>query len=251
MTFVPSCINVRDNILFLKLEISGSNPTYRCIYLPALVITAQPPGGSIDLTENAFAPLLPECKMETYTPGSIGSVHEEIYSISPYLPKHPRYCFIYSWVLGGSKGMDWEVLDVEIDLSIPGLIKIFTRVSRQYTVPRPRYFFHDSDDDLLLSLPSEHGHPPCSPLSVRFLRVGKPDEWRVAKLGSVEKMCLTGLHVDRDAGYIIAWVREGWLWWTRECSFIWWIDERKRGPMVHSPAKDLTSRWGRGYLWSF
>lgn len=250
MTFVPCCIKVRDDILFLGLVIPGSSQTYRCIHLPALVITTQLPGGSLDLTEKVFAPLLPECKMETYTPGSIGSVHEEIYSIPSCLPKHPRYCFIFSRVLEGSKGMDWEILEVEVDLSIPGPIKIFGRVSRQYTVPRPTYLFHDSDDDLLLSLPSEYGHPPCSSLSVRFLRVGKPDEWRVAKLGSVEKMCLSGLRVDRDAGYIIAWVKEGWLWWTRECSYIWWIAERKSGPMIHSPAKDLTSKWSPGSLWS-
>ena len=248
MTFVPRCIKVREDILFLKLGFSGTRPTYRCIHLPALVVTTHPPGGSVDLTENAFAPLLPECKMETYTPGSIGSVYEEIYSIPSYLPKHPRYCFIYSRVPERDKGMDWEVLEVEIDLSIPGPIKIFARVRRQYTVPRARHFFHDSDDDLLLSLLSKHGHLPFSPLSVRFLRVGKPDEWRVAKLESVEKMCLTGLHVDRDAGYIIAWVKEGWFWWARECSFIWWVDRRQPGPMVHSPTKDLTSGCSRGYL---
>ena len=251
MTSVPCCLKVRDDMLFFKLEISGSNQKYRCIHLPALVIATQLPGGSIDLTEKVFAPLLPECKMEAYTPGSIGSVHEEIYSIPSYPSKHPRYCFSFDRVLEGSKGMDWEVLEVEVDLSIPGPIKIFGRVSQQYTVPRPTYFFHDGDNDLLLFLPSEYRHPPRSPLSVRFLRVGKPDEWRVAKLANVDKMRLAGLHVDRDAGYIIAWVKEGRLWWTRECSYIWWIAEGKSGPMVHSPAKDLTSKWTPGSLWSF
>ena len=251
MTSVPRCIKVRDEILFVKIEVTGSHETYRCIHLPTLVVSTQLPGGSIDLTEKAFAPLLPECKMKTYTTGSIGSVHEEIYSIPSYLPKHPRYCFILSRVLEGSEGMDWEIIEVEVDLSIPGPIKIFGRVSRQYTVSRPTYFHHDGDEDLLLSLPSECGHIPRAPLSVRFLRVGKPDDWRVAELEGVEKMRISALQVDRDAGYIIAWVREGWLWWTRRSPFIWWVDGRKPGPVGHPPVKDLTSGWGSGSLWGF
>jgi hypothetical protein len=205
MTSIPRSIKVRDDILFVKInEITGSHETYRCIHLPTLVISTRLPGGSIDLTEDAFAALLPECKMEARSTGSIGSVHEDIYSIPSCLPEHPRYCFIFSRFLERYIEMDWEILEVEVDLSIPGPIKIFSRVSRQYTVPRPTYFFHDGDDDLLLSLPSKSGYIPRAPLSVRFLRVGEPDDWRVAKLGGVDKMRLSGLHVDRGAGYIIA-----------------------------------------------
>ena len=251
MTFVPHNIKVCDDLLFVKLEIVGSSTTYRCLHIPTLVLSTQLPDGSFDLTEKVFSKLSPECKMETYTAGSIGSVHEEIYSITSCRPTHPRYCFILSRVLGQSTGMDWEVFEVEINSSIPGPIKIFSQVSRQYTIPRPTYFFHDGDTDLLLSLPSEHNHIPRAPLSVRFLRVGKPDDWRVARLGGVDKMRLVGLHVDRDAGYIIAWVQEGCLWWRRECSFIWWIDERKSGSMVDSPVKVSMSGQSRGLLWSF
>lgn len=248
MTSLPCSIKVRDDLLFVKLEIHGCHTTYRCLHIPMLVVSTQFPGGSLDLTEDAFAELLPDCRMETYTPGSIGSVHEEIYSIPSCLPTHPRYCFVFTRVLlDRDVRMDWEILEVEMDLSIPGPIKIFSRVARQYTVPRTTYFFHNGDDGLLLSLPCEHGHIPHAPLSIRFLRVGKPDDWRVATLGGVDKMRVTGLYVDRDAGYIIAWVKESWLWWTRQCSFIWWIDERGR----HSPVKDLASGWSRALLWGF
>ena len=251
MSLVPRCIKVRDDLLFVKLEITGSGTTYRCLHIPTLVLSTQLPDGSLDLTEQVFAKLPPECKMETYTEGSIGSVGEKIYSIPSCRPTHPRYCFILERVLKQSSGMDWEVLEVEIDSTIPGPIKIFSQVSRQYTVPRPTFFFHDGDDDLLLSLPSKHGQIPHEPLSVRFLRVGEPDDWRVAKLRGVDKMRLAALHVDRDAGYVIAWVKEGWFWWTRECSFIWWIDDRKSGPMVDSPVEGLISGWSGGLLWGF
>jgi len=249
MTDFTRGLKVRDDLLFIKLGIIGVGETYRCLHMPSLVDAAQLPGGSLDLTEDAFAELLPDYKMETHTPGSIGSLHEEIYAIPSCLPTHPRYCIIFDRVLEHSSKMDWEVFEVEIDLSITGPIKIFSRISRQYNVPRSTYSFHDGDDDLLLSLPSEGGHIPCVPLSVRFLRVGKPDDWRVATLRGIDKMRVAGLHVDRDAGYIITWVREGWLWWTRECSFIWWIDETKLGPMVHSPVKDLTSGWSLRGFW--
>ena len=254
MTNAPDRIQVRDDILFIMLEIPRSyQTTYRCIHLPSLVIATQLPGGSVDLTEKAFAPLLPECRMETRIKGSIGSVHEEVYSIPSCLPTHPRYCFVFNRVLEGSRGIGryWDIFEVEMDLSIPGPIKIFSRISRQYTVPRPTYFFHASDDDLLLSLPSEHGNTPHSPLSIRFLQVGQPDDWRVVKLGDVDKMRVTGLHVDRNAGYIISWVREGRLWWTREYPVIWWVGDRKPGTVARSPVKDLTSGWGRGSLWRF
>jgi hypothetical protein len=165
MTFVPHYIKVCDDLLFVKLEISGSSTTYRCLHIPTLVLSTQLPDGSLDLTEKVFSELPPECKMETYTAGSIGSVHEEIYSIPSCRPTHLRYCFILSRVLERSTGMDWEVLEVEINSSIPGPIKIFSEVSRQYTVPRPTYFFHDGDTDLLISLPSKHGHIPHAPVT--------------------------------------------------------------------------------------
>jgi hypothetical protein len=252
MALVPSFIKVCDDILFVKLDFLWSHQTYRCIHLPTLVITTQLPGGSIDLTESAFAALLPECEMETCTAGSIVSVHEEIFSVPSCLPKHPRYYFIFSRVLERTIRMDWEIFEVEVDLTIPGPIKIFGRVSRQYAVPRPTSHVHQSIDDLLLSFPSEHDDTPCSPLSVRFLQVGKLDGWRAVKLKGVNEMYLSRLHVDRDAGYIIAWVRYyQYMQGARECSFIWWIGGSKPGAVVHSPAKDLTSGWSCGRLWSF
>jgi hypothetical protein len=250
MTFVPYSIKVCDDILFLKFAIPGPHHTYRCIHLPTLVIMTQLPGGSIDLTENAFAALLPECKMETCTAGTLRSIHEEIYSAPSCHPKHSRYWFIFSRVLDESKEAVWEISEVEVDLSIPGPIKIFGRVSQQYTVPRPTLHFHQSVDGLLLSFPSVYGFISYLPLSIRFLQVGKPDGWRVVKLGGVDKMYLCGLHVDRDAGYIITWVRGGRLG-TREQSFIWWIDGSKPGAVVHSPAKDLAPGRSRRRLWSF
>jgi hypothetical protein len=253
MTLIPYFIKVSDDILFVKLKVPGSHQTYpcqtyRCIHLPTLVITTQLPGGSVDLTENAFAALLPECKMETCTVSSVGSIGEEIYPVPSCHPKHPRYYFIFTRVLEGSKGMDWEIFGVEVDLIIPGPIKIFGRVSRQYAVPCPTILSRESIGDLLLSFPSEHDDTPCSPLSVRFLQVGKLDGWRVVKLQGVNGMNLYSLHVDRDAGYIIAWVGDGWF---EEYSFIWWIDDRKPGAVVHLPAKDLASGWVFGRLWSF
>jgi hypothetical protein len=250
MVFVPTRIKVCDDLLFVGLETPGvyRSATYRCIHIPSLVISTQLPCGSLDLTEAAFAKLPPECKMDTSAAESIGSIHEKIYSIPSCPPTHPRYCFILSRILERSGGRDWEVLEVEIDLSTPGPIKVFGRVSRQYIVPCATYFFHKGDDDLLLSLPSYYNEVPRAPLSVRFLRVGRPDDWRVVKLRGLDKMRVAGLHVDKDAGYIIAWVREGRLWWTRECSFIWWADE---GKPRHSPVKDLVSEWGRGMSWGF
>ena len=251
MSFVPHYIKVCDDLLFVKLEITGSSTTYRCLHIPTLVLSTQLPDGSLDLTEKVFSELPPECRMETYTAGSIGSVGEEIYSIPSCRPTHPRYCFVLNRVLERSAGMDWEVLEVEIDPSIPGPIKIFSQVSRQYTVPRPNYFFHDGEDDLLLYLPSEYNRRPCAPLRVRFLRVGKPDHWRVVKLGGMNKMRLAKLHVDKDAGYIIAWVLEGCLWWKREYSFIWWVDERRSGLVIDSAVESLIPEQIRRLLWCF
>ena len=137
--------------------------------------------------------------------------------------------------------MEWEVLEVEIDLSIPGPIKIFNRVSRQYTRQVPTYPLHDSDDDLLLYLPSERGSQPGAPLSVRFLRVGKPGKVRVARLGGVDNMHLSGLTVGRDAGYVIIWVVADWPPYRGD-QLIWWLDERKPGNTVYSRTKEFLSK---------
>ena len=137
---------------------------------------------------------------------------------------------------------------MEIDLSIPGPIKIFSRISRQYSVQPPAYPLQDIDEDLLLYLPSTRGGPPLAPPSVRFLRVGEPDNWRVARLGRVGKMRPTGLSIDRDAGYVIIWGDEVCHQSTRECSFIWWLDVRKPGNMVYTRTKELISSRSRGLL---
>jgi hypothetical protein len=165
MGFVPRCTKVVDDVLFVTLDISDGSleHAYRCIHIPSLVISTQLPGGSLSLTENAFAVLLPKCIMESRASGSLFSVHTKIYSIPACPPTHPRYCFIIKRFLGQSRGVEWEVLEVEIDLSIPGPIKIFSRVSRQYTVQRPTYPLHDSDDDLLLYLPLGREVNPVRP----------------------------------------------------------------------------------------
>ena len=226
MTNYPCCTKVCDDILFIRLNLVASGTTYRCIHLPTLVVTTQHPGGSIDLTENAFAPLLPECKFETCANGSVGLVHEEIYSIPSCLPNHPRYCFVLTQYLDSGERTDWEILEVEIDLSIPGPIKIFSRVSRQYTVACPANIVHHSVDDLLLSADD---FMFSKPLEVRFLQVGKPDVWRELKLG--KKIYVAGLQVDRDAGCIIV-SGSGDLHGPRGLSFIWWVDDRKPGAVV-------------------
>ena len=150
--------------------------------------------------------------------------------------------------------MDWEILEVEIDMSIPGPIKIFGRVSRQHIVQRPTYPLHplhDNDKDLLLYLPLRDGYLPSASLSVQFLRVGEPGKGGVAKLGGVDKMRLSTLRVDRDAAYVIIWVAEDWPGWTRERSFIWWLGERKHDNMVFLRTKELISGWSRGLLKRF
>ena len=154
-------------------------------------------------------------------------------------------------VLAQSKGVQWEVLEVEIDLSIPGPIKIFSRISQQYTVRRPNYPLHDSDDDLLLYLPLGRGRLPRASLSVQFLGVGKPGKRRLARLGEVGKLALCGLRLDKDAGYIIIWAAEDSPAYTQIRSFIWWLDERNPGNMVYSRTKELISSWSRGLLRRF
>ncbi|SRR5258706_4980927 len=172
--------------------------------------------------------------MESCALGSLFSAYTTIYSIHACSPTYPRYCFIIKRFLGQSRGAEWEVLEVEVDLSIPGPIKVFSRVCQQYTVQRPTYPMHNNNKDLLLHLPLGRGGLPYASPSVRFLRVGKPDIWRVTRLEGVEKMRLSGLCVDRDAGCAIIWAEEDSPQSTCDCSFIWWLDERKPGNMVYS-----------------
>ena len=97
MEFVPHCTKVFDDLLFVAFDISdGTHWTtaYRCIHIPSLVISTQPPGGCLSLTENAFDVLLPKCIMESHAPGSIFYAVTNIYSIPACPPAHPRYCFI-------------------------------------------------------------------------------------------------------------------------------------------------------------
>ena len=251
MEFVPSCTKVVDDVLFVSLRRSDSTRgsiAYRCIHLPSLVISAQLPGGSLSLAENAFAALLPKCIMESRVTESYYVPHTTIYSIHACPPTHPRYCFIIKRFVGRSWRVEWEVLEVEIDLSIPGPIKIFSRIRKQYTVKRSTYLLHSCDDDLLLYLPlGREGRPRYSP-SLRFLRVGKPDKWRVARLGGVDKMRLNRLSVDRDAGCVVISAEEDW---PPHSSFILRLDESKSGNIEHSRTKELISSWSRGLLRRF
>ena len=253
MEFDPRCTKALDDLLFISFDRSDGihrNTTYRCIHIPSLVTSTQLPGGSLSLTENAFSVLLPKCIMESRATGSPFSVHSKIYSIPACPPTHPRYCFINTRSLEQSQGVGWEVLEVEIDLGIPGPIKIFSRVSQQYTVQRPTLLLQDSDDDLLLCLPLGRRYLPRASLSVRFLRVGKPGEERLARLGGVGKLRMTGLSVDKGAGYIIIWVADDRPPYRGD-HFIWWLDERKSGNMVYSRTKELISSWSRGLLRRF
>ena len=212
MEFVPHCTKIVDDVLFVTLVIHDGtywNAAYRCIHIPSLVISTQLPGGSLSLRGNAFAVLLPKCVMKPRVTGSHLPVQTKIYSIPACPPTHPRYCFIIRRFVEQSRGVEWEVLEVEIDLTIPGPIKIFSRVSQQYTVQRPNSPLHDNDNDLLFYFPLGRGGQPRSSPNVQFLRVGNPDKWRVARLGGVDKMRLSWLRVDRDAGYVIIWTSQG------------------------------------------
>ena len=255
MKFIPRCIKVIDDLLLVSFDIFRSTthwiPGYRCIHIPSLVISSQLPNGSLSLTEKAFATLLPKCIMESHAAESPYSVHTTICSIPACPPTHPRYCFIIRRFLGPSQGVEWEVIEVEIDLSIPGPIKIFSRVSRQYTVQHPTYILQDTDGDLLLYCTSGRGVLPRASLSVRLLRVGKPGKVRVATLGGVNQMRLTGLSVDKDAGYVIIWATKDWPRSTRHYSFILWLDEGKPGNIVYSRTKELISSWSRGLFRRF
>ena len=254
MRFVPFCTKVIDDLLFINVELfvkSDRKITYRCIHIPSLVISTQLPGGSLSLTENAFAVLLPKCIMKSRAPWSLFSAQSTIYSVPTCLPTHPRYCFIIERFPGQSRGIQWEVLEVEIDLTIPGPIKVFSKVTQQYTVQRPDYPLRDSDEDLLLYLPLGRGGLPRASLGVRFLRVGKPGKGRLAGLGEVDKMRLSMLSVDRDAGYVILWEADGRPGFARDRPFIWWLDERKQGGMVYSRTKEFITSWSRGLLRRF
>ena len=200
------------------------------------------------LTENAFAVLLPKCIMESRATRSPSTVHTKIYSIPACPPTYPRYCFTIQRLLKQSRRVDWEVIEVEIDLSIPGPIKVFSRVSQQYTVQCPSYLLHDSDDDLLLYLPLGPRGLPRASLSVQFLQVGRPGKERLARLGGVDKLRLSGLSVDKDAGYVIIWASDDPPLWNRYRSFIWWLDERNPDNMGYWRTKELISSWSRGLL---
>ena len=254
MQFISSCTKVIDDLLFVSADLfahAHRNTTYRCIHLPSLVISTQLPGGSLSLTENAFAALLPKCIMESRATRSSHNIYSRIYSVPACPLAHPRYCFIIKRFMRQPRGVEWEVIEVEIDLSIPGPIKVFSRVSQQYTVQHPTYPLHKSDDDLLLYLPLGRGGLPRASLSVQFLRVGKPGKERLARLGGLDKLRLSGLDVDRDAGYVIIWAADNPPLWNRNCSFIWWLDERKPGNMVYSRTRELISSWSRGLLRRF
>ena len=251
MDFFPRCTKVFGDLLFTSLDkFDGAQTTtaYRCIHIPSLVISAQLPNGSLSLTKNAFDALLPKYAIELCTTGPAFSVYTNTRSIPTCPPTHPRYCFIIKRFLQGPQRVEWEVLEVEIDLSIPGPIKIFSRISQQYAVQHPAYLLHDSDEDLLLY---RRGGLSRASLSVQSLRVGTPGKGRLARLEGVGKMGLCRLIVDKDAGYVIIWAAEDWPSCAQIRSFIWWLDERKPGKMLYSRAKELISSWSHGRLRHF
>ena len=252
MDFSPCYIKALDDLLFVRFRIFRSTTDWdhgcRCIHIPSLVISAQLPDGSLSLTENAFAMLLPKCIMESRTTEPPYSAYTAIYSIPACPPTNPRYCFVIEGLPGQSQGVEWEVIEVEIDLSIPGPIKTFSRVSHQYTLQYPTYIPNDTDDDLLLYRTLGRGVLLRASISVRLMRVGKPGKVRVARLGGVDNLRLTGLSVDKDAGYIIISAAKIWPRSIRHYSFILWVDERKPGNIVYSRAKELISSWSRGLL---
>ena len=251
--FAPRCTKVIDDVLFVThytYDGTDRKIAFRCIHIPSLVISTQLPGGSLSLTKDAFAVLLPKCTMESHITGSSFHTQIKIYPL-PASPHTPRYCFIIDRLVGQSWEVNWEVLEVEMDLSIPGPIKIFSRVNQQNTVQHSISPIHNSDDELLLYVPLGRGGQPRAPPSVRFARVGKPDKGRVARIGGVDKMDLSGLSVDRGAGYVIIWEAGAWSWSTGACGYIYWLDERTVGDMVYSRTKELISTWSRGLLRRF
>src|SRR5258706_1302016 len=150
MGLVPHSIKFVDDVLFVTLDVPDStdwNNAFRCIHIPSLVVSTQLPGGSLSLTKSAFAALFLKYIMESPAVGSLFPVYTKIYSIPSCPPTHPRYCFIIRRFrpVGRSLGVEWEVLEAEIDLRIPGPIKIFSKVSRQDTLQCPTYPFVDID----------------------------------------------------------------------------------------------------------
>ena len=250
----PLCIKVLDNLLFVSFDIYNSttdcNRGYRCIHMPSLVISTQLPDGSLSLTENAFAMLLPKCTMESRTTGPLYCARTTIYSIPACPPTPPRYCFVIEGLPAQPQGVEWEVVEVEIDLSIPGPIKIFSRVSREYTLQHPTYISYDTDDDLLLYRTSGRGVLTRASISVRLMRSGKPGKVRVPRLRGVDDLSLI-LSLDKDAGYVIIWAATCWPRSIHLHSFILWLDERKPGNIVYSRTKELISSWSRGLLQRF
>ena len=254
MGFVPRCTKVIGDVLFVTLAISGGtelNAEYRCIHIPSLVKSSQLQGGSLCLTKDAFTMLLPKCIMESRASGRLFSDQQQIYSIPACPTTHPRYCFIIRRFVEEPRRVQWEVLEVEIDLTIPGPIKVFSKVTRQYTVQLSCSPLTDVDEDLLFYLPlGPRAQPSASP-SVRFLRVGKLDKGRVARLEGVDKMHVCRVCVDRDAGYVIIWASDDWPQSNRQSGYICWLDERKADDMEYSRTKGLISRWSRGLLRHF
>ena len=83
MLFISRCTKVIDDLLFVEIDLYADaylNTTYRCVHIPSLVASTQLPGGSLSLTENAFAELLPRCIVESLAAGLIVSATTNIYS---------------------------------------------------------------------------------------------------------------------------------------------------------------------------
>ena len=223
---------------------------YTCIHIPTLVISARLPGGSLALMGDEL-PQKCNLKIVLAALEKESPIDEEIYSIPACLPTHPRYGFIINRstrpTLGGYNLDDWDYFQAEIDLSIPGPIKGISAFSKSHGKLWPffPYTYICSNDDLFLTFPSVKWGPPH--LNHLFLRIGMPpEEWREVKVEGMDKMQVSELHVDKRAGYIIAWVKENRLLRTRESSFIWGIDERKPDC---TPVMDLISGRTRRLLW--
>ena len=125
------------------------------------------------------------------------------------------------------------------------------RVSHQYTLQDPTYISNDTNDDLLLYRTLGRGVLPSASISVRLMRVGKLGKVRVARLGGVDNMRLTGPSVYKDAGYVIISAAKYWPRSTRHYPFILWLDERKPGNIAYSRMKEFISSWSRRLLQHF
>ena len=240
MSDLPSRIRVRDDLLFMKFLLPGPyiNATYCCIHMPSLVVSIQIPGEMVDL---AFSRLPKEGKMVIDTLGTMGSINEQIYPSPSNTSAHPRYYFVLERNFESYIKMVSEVLTIEIDLSVPGPIKAFGRVVQEYTVPNQIRRFRAANDDVQLFFPFFYGDTPRVPPIVRSWGLGSRDAGRVANVEGIEEMRLDGVFVDRDAGYILAWVREGSLSWARDSAIIWWFSPTHTA----SPIKRLLSGWSQ------